>query len=289
MEWIYSCVRIISVEYICNGFPLSYSLHLFYYYAGFIDPVNVSRRRRTKFTNEQLTILEKTFTHGSKFPSPEERMLLEARTGLNKEKISVWFQNRRAKEKREKGQEGTSKETEESTTESEENETEDELRVYDKTPEEENEIGNRNQSNEKACGDAKRTVATQVVTYDAIKHILGTKRLHTAVQDLSQSFEASKENANILYPENKPKENYMVQTSSDDNEPDISNTYDVSNSEVIKTSENVVDVDEQYDKSKIDDSRSQNKRRKFIEAGQGMSHPGMQNYACLDYRLFGES
>lgn len=221
--------------------PIFLIFHSFYYNLGFIDHVNVNRRRRTKFTNEQLAVLEQTFTHGSKFPSPGERMLLETRTGLSKEKISVWFQNRRAKEKREKGQEGTSKETEESTTESEENETGDEMQLHvcDKTPEEENGVG--------------------------------AKRLHVA-QDLSTSscFEALKENGKILYPENKPKENYMVETSSDDNEPDISNIYNV---------------------NKRDDSTSQNKRRKFLHAGQEVTNPGMtnQSYPNLEYRLFGES
>lgn len=251
--------------------PIFLIFHFFH--AGYIDTVNVNRRRRTKFTNEQLAVLEQTFTHGSKFPSPGERMVLETRTGLSKEKISVWFQNRRAKEKREKGQEGTSKETEESTTESEENETGDEmqLRVCDKTPKEENEIENRYHSNGNVCDDEKRTVtAAQIVSYDEMKHIVGAKRLHVA-QDLSTSscFEASKENANILYPENKPKENYMVETSSDDNELDISNIYSV---------------------NKRNDSMSQNKRRKFLHAGQEVTNPGMttQGYASLEYRLFGE-
>ena len=106
--------------------------------SGFIDAGNTSRRRRTKFTNEQLAILEKTFTHGSKFPSPGERMRLETRTGLSKEKISVWFQNRRAKEKREKNQEESNKETEESTTSSE-SEDEEQLHVCDETTEEDSE------------------------------------------------------------------------------------------------------------------------------------------------------
>lgn len=44
--------------------------------------------------------MEKAFSHGSRFPSPNERIDLEAKTGLSKEKIAVWFQNRRAKEKK---------------------------------------------------------------------------------------------------------------------------------------------------------------------------------------------
>ena len=68
-----------------------------------------------------------------------ERIQLESKTGLSKEKISVWFQNRRAKEKREKGQDGGSKE---STTTDSELETEDErqLSFYGETPEEDSEL-----------------------------------------------------------------------------------------------------------------------------------------------------
>ena len=106
----------------------------------FIDPGQCNRRRiRTQFTDEQLAILERTFTHGSKFPSHGEIMRLVSKTGLPKDKITIWFQNRRAKEKREKRQGGGSKE---STTTDSELETEDERQhsICDETPEEDSEI-----------------------------------------------------------------------------------------------------------------------------------------------------
>jgi hypothetical protein len=105
----------------------------------YVDPGQSNRRKRTQFTDEQLAVFERTFTHGSKFPSPGERMRLESKTGISKDTISVWFSNRRAKEKREKEQDGGSKE---STTTDSELETEDErqLSIYDETPDEDSEI-----------------------------------------------------------------------------------------------------------------------------------------------------
>ena len=130
-----------------------------------MDPGQCHRRRRTKFTEEQLAILEKTFTHGSKFPSPGERMRLESKTGLSKEKISVWFQNRRAKEKREKGHDAGSKE---STTTDSELETEDErqLSMFDETPEEDSEVEDTRNHQSNTTPEFKVTQPADLSTSD---------------------------------------------------------------------------------------------------------------------------
>ena len=115
-----------------------------------------NRRRRTKFTDEQLSVLEKAFKNGSKFPSPGERIRLEIKTGLSKDKISVWFQNRRAKEKRATGKDEGSKE---STTTDSELETEDEkqLSTCEETPEEDSEIEDMRNLQNRTNGDFQLT------------------------------------------------------------------------------------------------------------------------------------
>ena len=67
------------------------------------DVVNGSRRRRTAFTSEQLLELEREF-HAKKYLSLTERAQLAHHLKLTESQVKIWFQNRRAKWKRVKGQ-----------------------------------------------------------------------------------------------------------------------------------------------------------------------------------------
>jgi len=62
-----------------------------------------SRRRRTSFSSEQLLELEREF-HLKKYLSLTERAQLAHTLALSESQIKIWFQNRRAKWKRVKGQ-----------------------------------------------------------------------------------------------------------------------------------------------------------------------------------------
>lgn len=62
-----------------------------------------SRRRRTAFTSEQLLELEREF-HAKKYLSLTERAHLAHTLCLSESQVKIWFQNRRAKWKRVKGQ-----------------------------------------------------------------------------------------------------------------------------------------------------------------------------------------
>lgn len=64
---------------------------------------NGSRRRRTAFTSEQLLELEREF-HAKKYLSLTERAHLAHTLRLSESQVKIWFQNRRAKWKRVKGQ-----------------------------------------------------------------------------------------------------------------------------------------------------------------------------------------
>ncbi|BHF80458.1 LIM/homeobox protein Lhx3 [Sparganum proliferum] len=60
---------------------------------------NVNKRPRTTITAKQLESLKKAYAEGAK-PSRHVREQLSAETGLEMRVVQVWFQNRRAKEKR---------------------------------------------------------------------------------------------------------------------------------------------------------------------------------------------
>ena len=64
---------------------------------------NSHRRRRTAFTSEQLLELEREF-HAKKYLSLTERAHLAHALRLSESQVKIWFQNRRAKWKRVKGQ-----------------------------------------------------------------------------------------------------------------------------------------------------------------------------------------
>ena len=58
-----------------------------------------AKRKRKNLTKEQVRTLEETYSR-VKYPPMEERMKLQGPTELSEARIQVWFQNRRAKERR---------------------------------------------------------------------------------------------------------------------------------------------------------------------------------------------
>lgn len=62
-----------------------------------------NRRRRTAFNSEQLLELEREF-NAKKYLSPTERAHLAHTLALSESQVKIWFQNRRAKWKRVRGQ-----------------------------------------------------------------------------------------------------------------------------------------------------------------------------------------
>jgi homeobox protein CHOX-7, putative len=63
-------------------------------------PPKKKRKSRTAFTNHQIFELERKFLH-QKYLSPADRDELASRLGLTGAQVITWFQNRRAKLKRE--------------------------------------------------------------------------------------------------------------------------------------------------------------------------------------------
>ena len=57
------------------------------------------RRSRTIFNPEQLEVLEKHFEK-IKYPGVKQRKRIADEIGLPEERVQIWFQNRRAKDKR---------------------------------------------------------------------------------------------------------------------------------------------------------------------------------------------
>ncbi|XP_068692845.1 uncharacterized protein [Montipora foliosa] len=76
----------------CASYPALYQSEEF-------RPKEKRRRCRTVFTQEQLYLLEEGFSE-QKYPDSKFRQEMAAKTGLGEDRVQVWFQNRRAKEKR---------------------------------------------------------------------------------------------------------------------------------------------------------------------------------------------
>ena len=94
-----------------HGYFLNKALRLFFL---FLD--GNQKRPRTTITAKQLEVLRQNYLCGCK-PSRHTREQISQETGLDMRVVQVWFQNRRAKEKRmQKGEEAMSPTTTPATT-----------------------------------------------------------------------------------------------------------------------------------------------------------------------------
>lgn len=67
--------------------------------SGIVSNAERTRRRRTKFSNEQLAYLNQHF-EVNRYPSEAQRAVYSRDTGLNNKCLVTWFNNRRAKERK---------------------------------------------------------------------------------------------------------------------------------------------------------------------------------------------
>ena len=59
------------------------------------------RRTRHRFLRSEIAVLEAFFRDGLRYPSVGDRLRIADQLKLSERRIYVWFQNRRAAEKRE--------------------------------------------------------------------------------------------------------------------------------------------------------------------------------------------